>query len=762
MSSLPVSDNPFEVLGVAKDVSDKDLKKRYFALLREFPPETHPDEFNRVQRAFEVLKDPEQRAQADKKEPYEDVAEPYRSRLREALEQLHGGQVDLARAALKTLVDENGELDDARNLLQQVYFNEEKYKEAEVQLAELVKRKSENTWYLYRHALVLNKLERHQDAHRASEAWVTASQGKDALAWEFIAETLAAQGRHDDAYRRLAEGLKTATQKAPLVLTRMHLRLDKLDKKGLEGDVKELLAVLPPNDDEQRGGAAQRLQSLAALYFSKTLPDEANLLLKTARELGGKGQSLQFPPRVEIFIEELPETSQQWIADETKAVHIFRVLRRHKAWDVVFALFFTAVWGSVALVSVMNESGWPGALAVFYGVVALGATAPLVWSWREVAWSFAVGHRRMVSVHPLYMLEVGVEKVVAWPLVNFNEPRIVHQFTNGAYTTSNVTLQFGKKKISLAIHGQQLAVDFANSLQQYRYRALQLLHGGLLEAEEGFDFIPHQHLEPGYRSQVKTQKRKARAKRWGYSAGVAALLAVAAAAMGSVREREKTWAAAVNAQSPEALAKALENKPGGGDALDAYRKTKIDAAKKSLEAALPATDPRRSALNVLLEKVQQAGRPLLTLRVKPMPLEGSTGAQASAFSNNELKAALGRFPQKLYDGFSQAMTLEARGVVAVSAGSASKGLPVEVALVPRLLERSVQVGKTRWPLLGLNATATMDGQVIAGATVELDAGDCAMLSSSDTATAVLDAQVDRLLAKAGAALAKSMGLGTEP
>lgn len=764
-SALPVSDDPFEVLGVPRDVTDKDLKKRYFALLRQYPPETSPDEFNQIQRAYDELKDPEARAAAaDRAEPYESVDEPYRTRLREALGQLHAGQVDLARAALKTLVEENAELDDARNLLQQIYFNEENFKEAEAQLAALVKRNPENTWYLYRHALMLNRLNRHAEAHAASEAWVRISQGKDALAWEFIAEALAAQGRHDEAYRRLEEGIAKVAQAAPLILTRMHLRLDKLDRQGLEHDLEQLTRSLAGADDENRQGAVQRLQSLAALFFSRTLSDEANLLLKTARELGGKEQGVQFPPRLEVFIEELPEASQQWLVEETKQPHIFRHNRRGKAWDVIVALLLTAAWALVALVSVVNESGWAGALAVMYGLVALGATAPMVWAWRELSWSFAVPHRRMISVHPLYMLEVGVEKLVAWPLVNFNEPRIVHQFTNGVYTASNVTLQFGKKKVSVSINGQQLAVDFANALHNFRTRALQLMHGGLLEAEAGFDFIPLEFLAPGYRSKVKVEKRAGRVKRWASSAGVAVVLATAAAVVGGVREREKAWANAVNTGNPSEMAKALEARPHGDSnaQLEAYRKAKMQAAREGLEATLDPNDPRLVTLGAVLSKVLKTSHPRLHFRMKPMPPEGSTGAQASAFSERELKESMARFPLKLYDGFSRALTTRAREVVAVTPGSAEKGVAVEVSLTPRLLARSVQVGRTRWPLLGLTAKAVLEGQELANVPVELDEGDAAMLTSADNATAVLDAQMDRLLNKTGGALAKAFGLAVEP
>jgi len=764
-TTLPVSDDPFEVLGVPKEVSDKDLKKRYYQLLRQYPPETHPDEFNRVQRAYDELKDPAARAAvASRKEPYEDVAEPYRTRLREALQQLERGEVELARAALKTMIVENGDLDDARDLLHRVFFNEESWVEAEKQLQRLRARAPSNTWYLYRHALVLSKLERHAESGEATEEWLRVSGGRDALAWEFIAEALAAQKRHDEAYRRLEEGVAKVQHPAPLILTRMHLRLDQLDKQGLERDLEALAKSLAPNDEENRLGAAQRLQSLAALYFSRALPDEANRLLQTARELGGKEQGVQFPPRLEVFIEELPPASQQWLVDETKEQHIFKQNRRGRAWDVVLALLFTGVWGLVALVSVVNDSGWPGGLAVAYWLVALGATAPMVWAWRELTWSFAAPHRRMVSVHPLYMLEVGVEKLVAWPLVNFNEPRIVHQFTNGVYTASNVTLQFGKKKVAIGIRGQQLAVDFAQALQSCRYRALQLMHSGLLEAEQGLDFIPLEFLAPGYRSKVRGAKRQERLKRWAYSAAGAAVLAVAAAVMGSVREREKEWANAVNTGSPGAMAKALEKRPhdGSSERFEAYRHAKMAEARRGLEATLSKTDPRLLALNALLGEVQRSPHPLVHLRTKTLPPEGATGEQATAFSERELAESMRRFPLRLFTGFSQALTMRARDVLAVSPSSAERGVAIEVSLRPRLLAKSVQVGKTRWPALGLTASATLNGQALAETSVDLEDGDFALLSTDDNARAVLDAQMELLLFKAGAELCRAFGLAVEP
>jgi curved DNA-binding protein CbpA len=62
----PHSDaDPYAVLGVGHTASLEEIKKAYFALVRQHPPEKDPEEFKRIRAAYEQLRDPRQRQQTD-------------------------------------------------------------------------------------------------------------------------------------------------------------------------------------------------------------------------------------------------------------------------------------------------------------------------------------------------------------------------------------------------------------------------------------------------------------------------------------------------------------------------------------------------------------------------------------------------------------------------------------------------------------------------------------------------------------------------
>ena len=57
--------DPYEELGIDPAVSDEDLRKAYFALVRQHSPEKDPVRFKRIRAAYERLSTPERRLETD-------------------------------------------------------------------------------------------------------------------------------------------------------------------------------------------------------------------------------------------------------------------------------------------------------------------------------------------------------------------------------------------------------------------------------------------------------------------------------------------------------------------------------------------------------------------------------------------------------------------------------------------------------------------------------------------------------------------------
>lgn len=59
--------DPYAVLRLTRQATALDIKKAYFMLVREFPPERDPAGFKRIRAAYDALRTPAARAETDLK-----------------------------------------------------------------------------------------------------------------------------------------------------------------------------------------------------------------------------------------------------------------------------------------------------------------------------------------------------------------------------------------------------------------------------------------------------------------------------------------------------------------------------------------------------------------------------------------------------------------------------------------------------------------------------------------------------------------------
>ena len=57
--------NPYHVLGVLPTANQSDIKQAYFALIRQYPPETEGEKFKLIRAAYEKIKSTQRRAETD-------------------------------------------------------------------------------------------------------------------------------------------------------------------------------------------------------------------------------------------------------------------------------------------------------------------------------------------------------------------------------------------------------------------------------------------------------------------------------------------------------------------------------------------------------------------------------------------------------------------------------------------------------------------------------------------------------------------------
>ena len=56
--------SPHEILGVAADASEQEIRTAYLSKVKEFPPDQSPEKFEAIRDAYETLRDPRKRAEA--------------------------------------------------------------------------------------------------------------------------------------------------------------------------------------------------------------------------------------------------------------------------------------------------------------------------------------------------------------------------------------------------------------------------------------------------------------------------------------------------------------------------------------------------------------------------------------------------------------------------------------------------------------------------------------------------------------------------
>ncbi len=607
--------DPYEVLGVARDADARAVKAAYFALVRKTPPETHPEEFQQLRQAYEVLSDPERREQLDAaRDAYSDLGAEQGALLRAANAAFAGGDGDGAEALLRRAIIDYPDLLAARELLGLAQLRQKAWGPAVGSWTDLVGREPGNARYHLHLGYARHGMEDHDAAATCYRKALELGAGPPARG--ALADALADRKDWKGALAVLDEGIGAAGAKAPPPLVRRKVALLLLHGNARKAwRAFDELARAVADAPEERAGHADELASLAAWLFAKGEHRKANELLRRLAVIDpNRRPDRLFPERSTVAVKELPPASVDWIAGRAAGPRRVVFTDRGRLTGALVSLLPGALATWAAVWRCTSESEWETGDIVFTAVLFATATLLLAFGGRRFHAALTAPFSRMRVLHPVHYLEVDFDRIRVFPLVNLHDVKIVRHSTNGIYTHTVVHLPFGKKTRLVSYRSEADASAFADALLQRRRRVLELLASGLLENEDGIDLVPSSVLAAGARRRVKEPLRLA-----GGALAAAALLVAVAVGVNRRAVEARTWADARATGRPAPLRAWAERHPGGA----ARVRTELDAWVAGLERgpdALPPGDGRAAALAVA-RSIAGGGSHRVQLEFAVAPLE---------------------------------------------------------------------------------------------------------------------------------------------
>ncbi len=617
--------DPYEVLGVARDADARAVKAAYFALVREFPPETHPEEFQRLREAYELLSDAARRERLDaSRDAFTDLGAEQGALLRAANAAYAQGDEQGAESLLRRAIVDYPDLLAAREVLGLGQLRQKAWGAAVGSWSELVAREPGNARYHLHLGYARHGMEQHDTAAVSYRKALDLGAGDPARA--ALADALADLKDWKGAISVLDQGIAAAGAKPPPPLVRRKVALLLLNGSARRAwQAFDDLARAVAHEPEQRAAHADELASLAAWLFAKNEQKKANELLRRLAAIDpDRKPDRLFPERSNIAVKDLPPASLDWVAGRES--HPNRIVFSEGGRTT--AALLSLVPGALVLwVAVWRCTGgdrrWDADGVAWTGVLVAAATLLLVFGGRRFHAALTAPLSRMRVVHPVHYLEVDFDRVRVFPLVNLHDVKLVRHSTNGLYTHTVVHLPFGRKTRRVSWRSESDASAFADALLHRRRRVLELLANGLLENEAGIDLVPSSVLAAGSRLRLAAPLRIAAA-----ALVAAALLLVFATGLNRRAADARAWAEARASGRPVALRAYAATHPGS----EARVRAELDAWLAGLEQgpdALPPGKAREAALSIARALVAGAPPELkVALEVGPVAAPSPRAAPA--------------------------------------------------------------------------------------------------------------------------------------
>jgi curved DNA-binding protein CbpA len=495
MTAAPIQ-NHYKVLRIERTADERAVKKAYFTLIREFPPDTHPEEFKSIREAYEVLSDPVARERFDNLD--KDYAE-YGDDVGNALKAIEEAEKSNAepevQRMLLELIETNPDLLLAREKLALSYLRAEAFENALGALDVLVEREPDQARHHLRKAVALHRLEKPDEAEKSlKQAYALKPEDLD-VALSYI-KFLAATDKPKKALKIVDQSLERHPEGSPpnviLRLRRVHVLLLSAGNDAAQNEISALFEKAREiNDPELFKFISSQLATIAAGLFARKEPDQANKLLARCIEINPDNVGERpYPPSARFDLDDLPKEGQAWLGRLSPGPQSPTIAKAVWLWPIA------AILGSIGLTTLFiflafsEPEPWSTAETIAAALPVFGCALALAWCARKAVEIVSSPLRSFFSVHPLYLVDVDLRRVDVYPLFGLTDLQAIHHHTNGAYSHTQITLRFGSKTFAASIRGKEFAEGWLGYLLDCRQRALELMSEGYLDAEHGIELLP--------------------------------------------------------------------------------------------------------------------------------------------------------------------------------------------------------------------------------------------------------------------------------
>jgi Flp pilus assembly protein TadD len=325
----------YQVLGVPEKAQPEEIKSAYRRLLRKYPPEQCPEDFQRIRRAYETLANAKARAAYDASIKHKDEIDFH---TRAGTEALDNEQYGAAIKSFKRILVIEPSLTFARNLLGTALYWNGEYEKAMDQFLRCTKEDPENSTYhlnlgcAYRLCKALDKAEAcfrtawelDPMDHTVIIAWASLlfySKNDYAGAVRLLRQAIGYDGQVDfEDFLYFVELVEIAI-----------VAQKDSDLAALTREIKAIL----PDDDKAREYVAYRFAAQAAEWTNQELYAFAHKLARVAATFAPTDEAIQKLLGATRTADDTYKAASKLFKDQRVPPQIWGVVYYYLYWDTV-------------------------------------------------------------------------------------------------------------------------------------------------------------------------------------------------------------------------------------------------------------------------------------------------------------------------------------------------------------------------------------------------------------------------------------------